>query len=142
MLTSFVKSFLARNRDIGTTSILGARRPNHSRILAPGMHKDISGRDNFRSTVRVNDKELSQYKYCNAHHWYLIAPNFLETVGTNGPSTAMQLLSSGPATWLILLFHPARLLVTADLAGLQRMLWTPTWEARQMRTVQAWGVTG
>ena len=65
----------------------------------------------------VNDKELSQYKYCNAHHWYLIAPNFLETVGTNGPSTAMQLLGSRPATWLILLFHLARLVVNPALRG-------------------------
>ena len=39
MLTSFVEAFLERNRNIRTTSILGARRPNHSWIIAPGMHK-------------------------------------------------------------------------------------------------------
>ena len=58
MLTSFVEAFLARNQNIGTKSILGARRPNHSRILAPGMHEYISGGDNARSTVR-NDVRIA-----------------------------------------------------------------------------------
>ena len=58
MLTSFVEAFLTRNPNIVTKSILGARRSNHSRILAPGMHKDISGRDNVRSTVR-NDVQIA-----------------------------------------------------------------------------------
>ena len=58
MLTSFVESVLARNRNIHKTSILGARRQNHSRIIAPGMHKDISGRDNVQSTVR-NDAQIA-----------------------------------------------------------------------------------
>ena len=40
------------------TSIVGARRPNHIRIITPGMHKDISGRDNVRSTVR-NDVRIA-----------------------------------------------------------------------------------
>ena len=47
MLISFVEAFLARNRNIRTTSIVGARRPNHSQIFTPVMHEDISGRDNF-----------------------------------------------------------------------------------------------
>ena len=58
MLTSFVEAFLARNWNIHTTSIVGARRPNHSPIFSPGMHEDISGRDNFRSTVR-NDVQIA-----------------------------------------------------------------------------------
>ena len=60
MLTSFVEAFLARNRNIGTTSIPGARRPNNSQIIAPRMHEDISGRENvrsnFRNDVRIADK--------------------------------------------------------------------------------------
>ena len=60
MLTYFVEAFLARNRNIRTTSIVGARRPNHSRILTPGMHEDISGRDNFRSTVRNDVREADK----------------------------------------------------------------------------------
>ena len=58
ILTSFVESLLARNRNIRTTSILGSRRPNHSQIIAPGMHTDISSRDNVRSTVR-NDVQIA-----------------------------------------------------------------------------------
>ena len=46
MLTSFVEAFLTRNWHICTTSIVGARKPNHSRIVSPGMHGDISGGDN------------------------------------------------------------------------------------------------
>ena len=52
MLTSMLEALLARNHNIGTTSILGASRTNQSRIFAPGMHKDVSGRDSVRSTVR------------------------------------------------------------------------------------------
>ena len=54
MLTYMLESLLACNRNIGMTSILGARRTNQSRIFDPGMHKDISGRDNVQSTV-IND---------------------------------------------------------------------------------------
>ena len=57
MLASFVEAFLTRNRHICTTSIVGARRPNHSRIFSPGMHEDISGGDNVRSTVS-NDVQI------------------------------------------------------------------------------------
>ena len=35
MLTPFVEAFLTRNRHICTTSIVGARRPNHGRTLSP-----------------------------------------------------------------------------------------------------------
>ena len=48
MLTSLIEALLARNWNIGTTSILGASHTNQSRIFAPGMHEDISGRDNVR----------------------------------------------------------------------------------------------
>ena len=58
VLTSFVEAFLARNQHICTTSIVGARRPNHSWIFSPGMHEDISGRDNVRSTV-CNDVQIA-----------------------------------------------------------------------------------
>ena len=58
MLTSFVEAFLTHNRNIRTKSIVGARRPNHSQIFSPGMHKDISGGDNVRSTVR-NDVQIA-----------------------------------------------------------------------------------
>ena len=60
MFTTFVEAFLTRNQSICTTIIVGARRPNHSRIFFPGMHEDILGGDNVRSNVcsdvRIADK--------------------------------------------------------------------------------------
>ena len=52
MLTSLIEALLESNGNIRSTSILGASRTNQSRIFAPGMHEDISGRDNVQSTVR------------------------------------------------------------------------------------------
>ena len=52
MVTSLIEALLASNRNIRSASILGAIRTNQSRIFAPGMHKDISSRDDLRSTVR------------------------------------------------------------------------------------------
>ena len=52
MVTSLIEALLVSNGNIGTTSIFGTIWTNQSRIFAPGMHKDISGRDNVRSTVR------------------------------------------------------------------------------------------
>ena len=60
MLTSVLEALLARNRNIGTTSILGARRTNQSQIFAPGMHTDIYGRDNVRSTVHNDVREADK----------------------------------------------------------------------------------
>ena len=52
MVTSLIESLLASNGNIRSTRILGASQTNQSRILAPGMHEDISGIDNVQSTVR------------------------------------------------------------------------------------------
>ena len=52
VITSLIEALLARNGNIGTTSILEASRNNQSRVFALGMHEDISGRDNVQSTVR------------------------------------------------------------------------------------------
>ena len=60
MLTSLLEALLARNRDIGTTSILGASRTNQNRIFAPGTHEDIYGRDNVQSTVRNDVREADK----------------------------------------------------------------------------------
>ena len=37
--------------DVRSTSIIGASRPDQSRIIAPGMKEDISSRNDVRSTV-------------------------------------------------------------------------------------------
>ena len=60
MLTSLLEALLARNRNIGTTNILGASRTNQSRIFSPGIHEDISGRDNVRRTVRNDAREADK----------------------------------------------------------------------------------
>ena len=52
MLTSLIEALLARNGNIGTTSILGVIRTNQSRIFAPVIQEKSSGRDNVRNTVR------------------------------------------------------------------------------------------
>ena len=49
MVTSRSEALLASNGNIDTTSVFGTSRTNQSRIFAPGMHEDISGRDNVRS---------------------------------------------------------------------------------------------
>ena len=51
MVTSLVEALPTSNGSIRSASILGASRTNQGRIFAPGMHEDISVRDDFRSTV-------------------------------------------------------------------------------------------
>ena len=52
MVTSLVESFLESNGNVRSASIIGASRPDQSRIFSPWMNKDISSRDDVRSTVR------------------------------------------------------------------------------------------
>ena len=52
MVTSLVEYLLESNGNVRSASIIGARRPNQSRIFAPGMNKEIYCRDDVRSTVR------------------------------------------------------------------------------------------
>ena len=47
MVTSLVEALLTSNGNIRLASILGASRTNQSRIFYPGMHEDISGRDDI-----------------------------------------------------------------------------------------------
>ena len=52
MVISLVESLLASNSNVRSASIIGASRPDQSRIYAPGMNKDIPCRNYVRSTVR------------------------------------------------------------------------------------------
>ena len=52
MFTPFIEAFLTRNGHIRTTGIIGTSRPNHSRILTPGMNEDILSGNNVTTTVR------------------------------------------------------------------------------------------
>ena len=60
MVKYLIESLLASNGNIRSTSILGASRTNQSRMFAPGMHEDISGRDDVRSTVRNDVREADK----------------------------------------------------------------------------------
>ena len=48
---SLVEDLLKSNGTILSASILGASRTNQSRIFPPGVHEDISSRDDIQSTV-------------------------------------------------------------------------------------------
>ena len=51
MITPLMEPFLTSDRDVRSTSVIGASRPDHSRIVAPFMNEDISSRDDVLSTV-------------------------------------------------------------------------------------------
>ena len=52
MVASLIEPFLVSDGDVRSTSIIGSSRPNQSRIVAPGMNKDILSRNDFWSTVQ------------------------------------------------------------------------------------------
>ena len=45
---------------VRSTSIIGASRPDQSRIVAQGMNEDISSRNDVRSTVRSDVGEADK----------------------------------------------------------------------------------
>ena len=57
---SLIEPFLTSYGDVGSTSVIGAIGPNHSRIVAPFMNEDISSRDDVQSTVRSNVSETDK----------------------------------------------------------------------------------
>ena len=52
MVASLVESFLKSTGNVRLASVIGASRPNQSRIIAPGMNEDIPNRDDVWSNVR------------------------------------------------------------------------------------------
>ena len=52
MFALFLGAFLTGDRNIRTSKIIGTGRTNHSRILSPRMHEDISRGKNLTTTVR------------------------------------------------------------------------------------------
>ena len=60
MVAPLNEPFLASGGDVRSASILGASRPDQSRIIAPGMNEDISSRDDVRSTVRSDVGEADK----------------------------------------------------------------------------------
>ena len=60
VIAPLTEPFLTSDRDVLTTSVIGASRPNHSRIVALFMNKDILSRDDALSTVRSDVGELDK----------------------------------------------------------------------------------
>ena len=60
MFTPFLEAFLTRNGHIRTTGIIGTSRPNHSRILTPGMNEDILCGNNVTTTVRSDVRVMEK----------------------------------------------------------------------------------
>ena len=52
MVAPLIEPFLASDGDVRSTSIIGASRPDQSRVVSPGMNEDISSRNDIWSTVR------------------------------------------------------------------------------------------
>ena len=60
MVATLNEPFLASDGDVRSASIIGASRPNQSRIIAPGMNEDISSRDDVQCTVRSDVDEADK----------------------------------------------------------------------------------
>ena len=60
MITPLTEPFLTIDRDVRSTSVIGASRPNHSRIVAPFMNKDISNGYDVFITVRSDVGEADK----------------------------------------------------------------------------------
>ena len=60
MITPLTEPFLTSDRDVRTTSVIGASRPNHSGIGTPFMNKDILSGDDVLSTVRSDVREADK----------------------------------------------------------------------------------
>ena len=121
MIAPLTEPFLTSDRDVRTTSVIGASGLNHSRIVSPGMNKDILSRDDVQSTVwsdvgkadKLNTavQRFSSDK-CNAAPSQIVEGSpksiFTEIVEESNSSERMNLAKSlGIQTpKLVLLRHP------------------------------------
>ena len=60
MVAPLNEPFLTSDGDVRSISIIGASRPDQSRIVDPGMNKDISSINDVRSTVRSDVGEVDK----------------------------------------------------------------------------------
>ena len=60
MVAPLNESFLANDGDVPSTGIIGASRPDQSRIVAPRMNIDISSRNDVRSTIQSDVGEADK----------------------------------------------------------------------------------
>ena len=82
MVAPLIEPFLASDGDVRSTSIIGASRPNQSRIIFPGMNKDILSRYDVRSTVRNDvgkaDKLDASVQRSSTDEWNTASSRILE----------------------------------------------------------------
>ena len=73
MVARLIEPFMKRDGGVRSTSVIGASGPDQSRIVAPGMNKDISSRDDVGSTVRSDvgeaDKVDSAVQQSSSDKW-------------------------------------------------------------------------
>ena len=60
MITPLTEPFLTSDGDVGLTSVIGASRPDHSRIIAPFVIYDILSREDVRSTFQSDVGEADK----------------------------------------------------------------------------------
>ena len=60
VIAPLMEPFLTSDRGVRMTIVIGASRPNHSRIGIPFMNKDISSGDDVLSTVRSDVDEADK----------------------------------------------------------------------------------
>ena len=73
MVAPLNEPFLEIDGGVRSTSIIGASRPDQSRIVAQGMNEDISSRNDVRSTVRSDigeaDKLETTVQWSSSNKW-------------------------------------------------------------------------
>ena len=73
MVALLNETFLESDGNVRSTSIIGASRPDQSRIVAPGMNEDISSRNDVRITVRSDvgkaDKLDTAVQRSSSYKW-------------------------------------------------------------------------
>ena len=121
MITPLTEPFLTSDGEVRSTSVIGASRPDHSRIIAPVMNEDIPSRDDVQSTVQSDvgesDKLDTTVQISSSNKWNA-APSiivegspksiFLEIIEKFDSSERMNFANSlGVQTpKLVLLRHP------------------------------------
>ena len=60
VIAPLTEPFLTSDRNVRTTSVIGASSPNHSMIETPFMNKDISSGDDVLSTIRSDVGEVDK----------------------------------------------------------------------------------
>ena len=73
MVAPLDEPFLTSNGNVRSASIIGASRPDQSRITSLGMKEDISSRDDVRSTVQSDvgeaDKLYAAVQRSSSNEW-------------------------------------------------------------------------